>query len=118
MAKILVVDDDKLTRMMLDDALSEAGHQVIQADDGRKVAGILRQDAPHILVTDIIMPDQEGIETILQMKREHPALPIIAISGQNEYLKMAEVFGVSAIMPKPIDEEQLLKTIDELVASL
>jgi DNA-binding NtrC family response regulator len=118
MAKILVVDDDKLTRMMLNDALSEAGHQVIEADDGKKVAALLKQHFPHILITDIIMPDQEGIETILQMKREHPALPIIAISGHYNYLKMAETFGASAIMLKPIDEAQLLNKVDELLASL
>ena len=115
MAKILVVDDDKLTRMMLGDALSEAGHEVIEADDGKKVVGLLRQHSPHILITDIIMPDQEGIETILLMKRDYPALPIIAISGKNEYLTMAETFGANAIMSKPIDEKQLLMHVDELL---
>lgn len=93
MAKILVVDDDKLTRMMLNDALSEADHQVIEADDGKKVAGLLRQGVPHLMITDIIMPDQEGIETIMQMKRDYPALPIIAISGHSDYLKMADLRG-------------------------
>ncbi|MGB0721802.1 MAG: response regulator [Gammaproteobacteria bacterium] len=118
MANILVVDDDRLIRMQLTDVLEEADHQVVEADDGSKVAALLRQGLPHILITDLIMPGQEGIETILQLKKSYPTLPIIAISGNSEYLGMAEILGVDIIMTKPIDEQRLLENVDKLLVSL
>src|SRR5438132_12788677 len=79
--KILVIDDDHLVRYALTKILLSAGYEVVTAADGKRGMAVLRAEHPDVVITDIIMPDQEGIDTIIQIRRERPATKIIAIPG-------------------------------------
>ncbi len=81
MARILVIDDEYELRSMLRQMLEHAGHEVSEAVNGAVGIEIYERDAPDLIITDIIMPEKEGVETIIALRRADPALPIIAISG-------------------------------------
>jgi YesN/AraC family two-component response regulator len=81
MAKILVFDDEPSILLMLKKMLEKAGHEVDVALNGREGMEIFEINKPDLLITDIIMPQKEGLETILELRRKYPELKIIAISG-------------------------------------
>jgi CheY-like chemotaxis protein len=81
MARILVIDDEDELRSMLRQMLEHAGHEVLEAINGAMGIEIYERDMPELIITDIIMPEKEGVETIIALRRADPALPIIAISG-------------------------------------
>jgi DNA-binding NtrC family response regulator len=90
--------------------LRREGHTVREADNGRRGIELFQQLRPALVISDIVMPDVEGIETIQQMRREAPAMPILAISGgsnQALYLRAAAGLGATASLEKPFDHEQL-----------
>lgn len=120
MARILIIDDDELLRSVLAKALTHAGHTVIQAADGRQGVDLVRATEIDVAVTDLIMPVQEGVETIITLRRDQPKLPIIAMSGgasnSKLYLEIAEKIGARHILSKPFLPKQLLDLIDELLA--
>src|SRR5882762_4645380 len=96
--KILVIDDDHLVRYALSKILLGAGYAVVTASDGRRGMAVLRAEHPDVVITDIIMPEQEGIDTIIQIRRERPGVKIIAISGGGrirniDFLEMAQSLG-------------------------
>ena|SRR5579863_4893634 len=103
-----------LTRM-----LHRGGHQVIEAQDGEEGISLFGTDHPDVVVTDIIMPQKEGIETILNLRRENPTLPILAISGvlgrSNFYLELAQKLGANGTLVKPFRAADLLREIDKLL---
>ena len=113
--KILMVDDDSLIRAIINDILSDAGYEVIESEDGVKVPYLLDQEKPKLLIIDLVMPDREGIETILHLRKDYPYLPIIAISSNSNYLEYAADFGANAILKKPIDANKLLNLVDDLL---
>ncbi|MDH5749157.1 MAG: response regulator [Rhodospirillales bacterium] len=118
MAKVLLVDDDELVRYALGAVLRKAGHEVIEEPNGKKVMAVIAAQSPDIIVTDIIMPEQEGTETIMIVHNEYPDLPIIAMSGGGrnsceEYLDAAKAFGAVATLNKPFDETVLLSLIKQ-----
>ncbi|MBD3237800.1 MAG: response regulator [Candidatus Eisenbacteria bacterium] len=122
MAHILVVDDDEQIRRLLAITLERAGHEVTEAPDGRIAARLYRERPADVVITDILMPEMEGIETILNLREDHPDLKVIAISGGGRlgpdvYLDLAERCGVLRTFPKPIDRQALLSAIDEAVAA-
>lgn len=120
MARILIIDDDALLRSVLARALTYAGHTVIQAADGRQGVDLVRATEVDVAVTDLIMPVQEGVETIITLRRDKPTLPIIAMSGGTSntklYLEIAEKIGARHILAKPFLPKELLDLIDELLA--
>ncbi len=81
MALILVVDDKEPARFTLREILGEAGHEVVEAGDGKAALEQQRAHSIDLVVTDIIMPEQEDVETIIELKRDYPGLKIVAISG-------------------------------------
>ncbi|MBF0474756.1 MAG: response regulator [Deltaproteobacteria bacterium] len=81
MAKILVVDDDASFRHMLCLSLGKDGHSVVEASDGNMAVKLVGNESVDLVITDIIMPDKEGIELILELKKTNPEIKIIAISG-------------------------------------
>ena len=114
---ILVADDDAALRASLVRLLSENGHVVIEAANGQEAIDRIRAGGVDLLITDLVMPVKEGIETIQELHFSHPQLPIVAISSgfQWTYLKAARMLGASATLAKPIEPEQLLTTIRELL---
>jgi CheY-like chemotaxis protein len=119
-ARILLIDDDAEVRLALRQALEFAGHVVEEARDGRD--GVERYSArmADLVVTDIVMPNQEGIETIQQLRELTPALPIIAISGggrtgNRDVLAMAAEVGASRTMAKPFRPRELIQAIAGLL---
>ena len=117
---ILVIDDDKNIRTLLRTILEREGYRVVDALDGDK--GIRRyQESPtDLVITDLIMPGKEGIETIRDLRREFPHVKIIAVSGggrigPDSYLKMAKGVGALRTLSKPFDRLALLKAIEEVL---
>ena len=121
MARILLIDDDELLRGVLAKALGYAGHEIIQAADGLQGMDLFHATQVDLVVTDLIMPVQEGVETILRLRRDNPKIPIIAISGgvtnSKLYLDMAGKIGARRILPKPFTPQELIAVIDEVLAN-
>ncbi len=120
MAFILVVDDDEQIRMAISMILERAGHEVWAASDGNAGIESCRKRCPDIVLTDLIMPDKEGIETIIELRREFPQIKILAMSGggyalPETYLKMASKLGAVHTFIKPIDRKELVTTIASLL---
>lgn len=121
MASILVIDDDPLVRTTLRKVLERAGHQVVEAADGIQGLDQYRAHRADVVVTDIIMPDKEGIATIMDLRRVDPAVKIIAISGGGrtgtfDFLRIAKEFGAAKTLQKPFANEALLAAIQECIA--
>jgi DNA-binding response OmpR family regulator len=119
-ARILIIEDDDLLRTLLAQTLTEAGHTVYQAADGRQGCDLFLATAADLVLTDIIMPGQEGIETILKLRHQRPTVAIIAMSGgathSRFYLDIAAKLGAHRILAKPFLPADLLKLIDEVLA--
>ena len=98
MARILVIDDEELARFTLREILEAAGHEVIEASNGNEGTAFQRANPCDVVITDMIMPEKEGLETIVELKGEYPDLKIIAISGG----------GRNRIIIKPFSEEDLM----------
>jgi CheY-like chemotaxis protein len=120
--KVLIIEDDPLARYTLSRILTGAGYDVVTAIDGEAGLTAAAKDNPRVVITDLIMPNMEGIETILSIKQNHPEIPIIAISGGGRYgnsdlLPMAQSVGADAIVAKPFEAEDLLEPLRRLLGS-
>ncbi|HKM71665.1 MAG TPA: response regulator [Stellaceae bacterium] len=114
--KILVIDDDHLVRYTISRILQRNGYDVVTASDGKRAMTVFRDERPDMVITDIIMPEQEGIQTILMIRAQRPEVKIIAVSGgarthNVDYLGMAEAFGADDVIPKPFEAEELLSRL-------
>ncbi len=117
MAKILVIDDDVIVRETIAQILEERGHQVLSAEDGKRGVAAFRTGRPDLVITDIIMPEQEGIQTITQIRGLAPDAKIIAISGggrigNTDFLKIARHLGANDVIAKPFDPDDLVSRVD------
>lgn len=118
--ELLLIDDDIGMRSMLFRALTRAGYTVHQAGDGREGLKLLRAHPVALVITDIIMPEVEGVELIFCIRKTHPQIPIIAMSGGGRlsplgYLEVAKSCGASRTMTKPFEIGQLVQAIEELL---
>lgn len=114
--KILIIDDDVRIRELFRMWLEREGFDVLDAENGREGVKLQRRSPADILICDLIMPVQEGIETITQFRDEFPDTGIIAISGggkigPHSYLTVAEQLGAWKVFTKPVDMPTLIKTI-------
>lgn len=116
-ATILVVDDDPGVREVIRSMLESAGYEVMAAENGREALKILRSSHVDLILTDLVMPEQEGIETIKTLRREYPKLKVIAMSGAfgGDYLRIASYLGAHATLPKPIQMPALLQLIGQML---
>lgn len=117
MARVLVIDDDRFVRQAICLALTEAGHQIDEAESGADGLASVVAGLPDLVITDLIKPEREGIETILTLRRMAPALPIIAMSGggrigPSDLLAAAQRLGASTTLRKPFDDVELIAQID------
>ena len=120
MAHILIIDDDAQLLAMLRQTLERDGYEVVEASDGEEGLRRYRENPTDLIITDLIMPEKEGIETIIEIRRDFPDVKIIAISGggrvdPGQYLSIAKSFGAQYTFAKPIERKELLKAVRELL---
>lgn len=121
MARILVIDDDPQLRTLLSRYFGRRGYEVLQAEDGNTGLAIFREQGADVIITDLIMPGKEGMETIIELRQEYPDARIIAISGGGRvapegYLQLAKGIGAARVFSKPFELEQLKDAVDDLLA--
>jgi len=119
MYDILVVDDEPMIRDGLKVALEMEGHRAITACDGNEAIKLAVERNPQLIITDIIMPESDGIEVICTMKERNPEIKILAISGggrisANDHLKIAKQLGATGVLAKPFTTEDLICEINKL----
>lgn len=112
MPKILLVDDDESFRKMVRITLAQLGYQVREARNGREALGFFEEEPPDLILTDIVMPEKEGLEMIGELRLQHPWLRIVAMSGggrvnAKDSLKVARRLGVDGVLEKPFSQEEL-----------
>ena len=120
--RVIVIDDDPAVRNVIVAAFTRAGCDVRSAADGRSGVKLFNTLPAHLVVTDIVMPNQEGIETILQLKRRERPPKVIAISGGGrlggqDFLLWAKHLGADAVLPKPFRTSQLIEVARDLLQS-
>jgi len=120
MALILLIDDDADIRSVLRRILQSAGHGTIEAENGKEGVQRMQDAHPDIVITDILMPEKDGIETIEDIRRIRPAPKIIAMSGGGryqgfEFLEIAKCLGADALLAKPFRRAALLETIAQVL---
>jgi CheY-like chemotaxis protein len=120
MARILLVDDDDQLRTVLALVLERAGHTVTAAPDGARGLAAYRAAPADLVVTDLVMPEKEGIETIMELRAEFPDVRVIAISGGGrhlgtDYLQLASRLGAKRVLSKPFTNQEILTAIDDVL---
>lgn len=119
--RILVIDDDPVVRGMLVEMLRREGYEVDEADDGRAGMRKFREVPATLVITDVVMPEQEGLETLMQLRHASKTVKVIAISGggrvgPDAYLNSARTLGADAILAKPFGREELLELVTKVLA--
>ncbi len=122
MPSLLLIEDDALIREALATALIDRGYTVLQAEDGVQGVKRFRATPTDLVLTDIVMPNMEGIALITELRRDFPQLGIIAMSGgvahePDLYLKIAGKFGANRTLRKPFDLPTLLAAVAEVLAT-
>jgi len=112
---ILVVDDNSNLREALVAVLGSEGYEVLQASNGDAAITHMHEQPVALLITDLVMPEREGIETIRHFIQEFPHIPIIAMSGVSDYLPLAKALGAAVVLQKPIAYTDLLQAVRNLI---
>jgi CheY-like chemotaxis protein len=120
MAKILVIDDEPSILLMIKKMLEKEGHEVDIALNGRDGLDLFEKKMADLLITDIIMPQKEGLEIIMELKKKYPELRIIAISGGGRigpegYLPIAKHLGADMVFQKPLVQKEFVQAVSELI---
>jgi CheY-like chemotaxis protein len=114
-SKILVIDDDQAVRSYLRDVLESAGHQVSEAADGEAGLKLALGEGTDLVLCDLYMPVREGLETIREMRRLRPSVPVLAMSGGSrdlpDFLALARAMGAADALRKPIGPAGLLRAV-------
>ncbi len=112
MARILIVDDEEMDRMLLSDVLHQAGHEPLFAPNGQAALRIWKKGGIDVVVTDIVMPELDGLGLLERLREEDPWVQVIAISGTSaKKLNQAATMGAQAILIKPVNPEELMREI-------
>ena len=122
MASVLVVDDEQLVRETLRQFLEHAGHEVFEAANGTQALAAIKTRPYDLVITDILMPEKEGIETIMDLREQMPDLVIIAISGGDragaiDVLGIAKKLGANDVLVKPFRREEVLNAVEKALGS-
>ncbi|TFH28430.1 MAG: response regulator [Bacteroidia bacterium] len=120
MQRILIIDDDHHILLMIKKMLERAGYEVDLASNGSEGMELFKRIHADLVITDIIMPEKEGLETIREMKRLRPDLKIIAMSGggkisADNYLETAKIFGASLVLEKPFSQKTMVLAVIDLL---
>jgi CheY-like chemotaxis protein len=121
MPKILLVEDSVPLREIIRQSLTDHGHTVFEAENGRKAITMIGQHEPDLMITDLVMPEFDGMELLMAVGRAKPGLPVIAISGTALHLelllKTAGHLGAARALAKPFTPTQLLDAIKEVLGN-
>ncbi len=122
MARILLVDDDDTLRKLLSRMLSRTEHELEEARTGFEALDSYRKRPAEVVITDIIMPDKEGLETIRELRKINPEVKIIAMSGggrvnATDCLMLARGLGANLTLEKPFSNEELLAAVSSVLAA-
>jgi two-component system cell cycle sensor histidine kinase/response regulator CckA len=111
--RIVVADDEPGLRMLLAATLSGAGYEVLQASNGLEAVRLCEGGHVDLLLTDLVMPEHEGLETIRRMRVERPDIPVVAMSGAFDggFLEVARAMGAAAVIHKPFTPDQVVKVV-------
>jgi len=120
MGRILVIDDDQQLRDVMSRVLQRAGHTVFEAENGRAGMRSYREHGADLIITDIFMPERDGLETILQLRREFPGVKIVAVSGGDrtgriDLREEARLFGALRTLHKPFAPGELVQVVAEVL---
>lgn len=121
MIKILVVDDEASVRKMVTNTIASVGYEVIEASSGAEAYDACKETSIDLIITDVVMPDKNGIDLIMEVKKEYPDLPVIAISGGGgitgrfDYLEIAKLVGAKNILKKPFTTTELRSAVDNIL---
>jgi CheY-like chemotaxis protein len=118
MANILIIDDDPWVLKVFIQMLETEGHQTIQATNGQDGIKLYKEHLPDLVITDMVMPHKDGLETIMDLNHDFPDVKIIAISGggviePDRYLALAKTIGAVKTMQKPVTKAELIAAVDE-----
>ena len=121
MARILLIEDNDPIRALLRENLELEGHTVIEARNGQEGLDLFRQAGADLVITDIVMPEKEGLAVLMELRNEQPPVKVIAISGgglgsAEDYLATAKVLGAATVLLKPFPPAVLIAAITELLA--
>jgi len=120
MARILLIDDDSSVQLLFHQYLTSAGYDVVQAENGLEGMARLHEQKPDLIITDIMMPEMDGLEILQAVRKEYDDLPVIAISGGMRnapinFLPHAKVFGACHVFEKPVPLDVLLSAVKNLL---
>ena len=119
MAKVLVADDFSLTIEMLESILTEAGYEVCSTHDGKYVVKMIENEKPDLVILDVYMPEQDGIQTLSKIRQQWKELPVISVTGGgksgHDYSELMLDLGADGYFTKPINTTELLSAIEKLV---
>jgi len=118
MARILIIDDDETIQNVFQRFLTGKGYDVALASDGRKGLRVLEEQQIDLVITDIMMPETDGLEVVMAIQGKAQQIPVIAMSGgmhamPMDFLPMAKKFGACKVLYKPIEMEDLLAAVEE-----
>lgn len=122
MARILVVDEDPTARRVIRALLEDAGHEVVEASDGRRGLDAFGEEVPDLVITELYMDGMDGIEFLRAIRRTWPSEPVLVMSSRTgpnvrRLLKVAEVLGASGLLDKPIVQQSLLEKVGAVLAA-
>ncbi len=120
MKTILIIDDDEMFRKALGLTLTELGYKVVEATNGKEGMEAYARQLVDLIMVDLIMPEKEGIETIIDIRKSQPSVKILAMSGGGRgsatgYLLAAKAFGADRMLAKPFANDELLAVLHELL---
>jgi len=116
MKRILLVEDDEELRELLHDILQSAGYEIESARNGAEALALNFVLPAHLVITDLFMPKMDGLETIIELRKQQPDLDFIAISGCGQQaLNLARKFGARATLMKPFSAEKFLETVSRFI---
>jgi YesN/AraC family two-component response regulator len=112
--KILLVEDEEAVRSMLKAVLEDEGYHVQEASNGKEALQSHASSSPDLILTDIVMPDIEGIEMIMKLRKSDPKVKIVAMSG-GDYLTIAKKLGADHVLAKPFSHQTLLEALKAML---
>jgi CheY-like chemotaxis protein len=121
MASVLIIDDDAVTRTVVRAILESVGHTVSEAADGYAGLAVYYSNPLDLVITDILMPGKDGIETIRELRATNPEIKIVALSGDVRFdgssiLKAAHLFGANEVLEKPFRNDELVRLVEDVLA--